>query len=367
MALTTMKMLLIVAVAAGRSEGWVSNLGLLGHRRPWSLSALCPELAAHGGQSQQVCIFATQQEGGLVHNAGRHGRMHTLLFMRALHFCWRAPAAAMNLGPAGREPNFTEASSEAADKSSADLSQRRARTPYPRAKPTGEWQDTHGVSGMVGPAVGHPARHRNREKGREGRWKRGKEGGRADGESRTKTHSSFKVAGTSQTSKGMGCSSSKWGGAKREEKSSEKSFARLENAVKSVKEQWEIGSESDSAWEMPSVMKFNKALKLCVLDHGNVDLARRVMALMASADVSPDLITYNTMLDVCAKSAPRRGHKAFLHGLKVFESIAADGLEPDLISFNSLLNVACKGAAVPDNSHWSTNALKVLAMMEVSP
>ena len=365
MAMTTrvLKMLLIVAVEVGRSEGWLSNLGLLGHRRPCSLSALCPELAAHGGQSQKVSIFATQQQGGMVQNLGRHARMPTLLFMRALRLRLRAPATTMNLGPAGREPNYTEASSDAADKSSADLSQRRARTPHPRAKPTGELQDMHGVSGMEGPAIGRPARTQNREKGREGRWKRGKE----EGESRTKTHSSFKVAGTSQASKGMGCSFSKWGGAKRKEKSSETSFARLEHDVRSVKEHWEIGSESDSACEMPSVMKFNKALKLCALDHGNVDLARRVMTLMASADVSPDLITYNTMLDVCAKSAPRRGHKAFLHGLKVFESIAADGLEPDLISFNCLLNIASKGAAVPDNSHWSTNGLKVLAMMEVSP
>ena len=69
---------------------------------------------------------------------------------------------------------------------------------------------------------------------------------------------------------------------------------------------------------------------------------------------------------MCAKSAPRRGHKAFLHGLDVFERMAADGLEPDLISFNCLLNIASKGAAVPQNSKWSTNGLKVLAMMEVS-
>ncbi len=100
--------------------------------------------------------------------------------------------------------------------------------------------------------------------------------------------------------------------------------------------------------EMPSVAHFNKVLKYCALDSGNYLQAQRVMDLMTRAHTSagkacfttallllyycftaallppyycisfsPDLITYNTLLDVLAKSAHRRGHAAFLQGLQV--------------------------------------------------
>ena len=117
---------------------------------------------------------------------------------------------------------------------------------------------------------------------------------------------------------------------------------------------------------------------------------------------SPDLITYNTLLDVLAKSAHRRGHAAFLQGLQVkhallllyncfttalqllyyclttattalllclhrsrvlrlqvLELMSTARVAPDLISYNSLLNIASKGAAAPGNKDWSANGLRV--------
>jgi len=152
-------------------------------------------------------------------------------------------------------------------------------------------------------------------------------------------------------------------------KSNHQAVATLEESVRRVIDERDRveggGGGRGKNFGLPTLVHFNKAMKLCVLDNGNMVLAQQVMQLLTQAEMAPDLITYNTQLDACAKSAPRRGHDAFVQGLSIFAQITSARLEPDLISYNCLLNIASKGAAATGNDKWTTNGLTVCVRVRV--
>jgi hypothetical protein len=49
--------------------------------------------------------------------------------------------------------------------------------------------------------------------------------------------------------------------------------------------------------------------------------------------------------------------------MDVLRELRTAGLSPDIITYNTLLNIAAKGAACAGNIHWSTNGLKVSAQV----
>jgi hypothetical protein len=48
--------------------------------------------------------------------------------------------------------------------------------------------------------------------------------------------------------------------------------------------------------------------------------------------------------------------------MDVLRELRTAGLCPDMITYNTLLNIAAKGAACAGNNQWSTNGLKVSAL-----
>ena len=203
------------------------------------------------------------------------------------------------------------------------------------------------------------AERRERERGaRDGQEDLEREGRGEISRGGKKPHSSLRVASSSQASEGTV--------AARGRDAQLLPLQRTELAAHAVEELERTARRAltEGGKGMPSVVQANKVLKMCADDCGNGELAARVMGLLRQTGVAPDRITYNTLLDVCAKSAARRGVDAFVEGLELMDTMVGDGIAPDLVSYNSLLNTAAKGAAAPGNAEWSANGLKVLAMMQ---
>ena len=58
-------------------------------------------------------------------------------------------------------------------------------------------------------------------------------------------------------------------------------------------------------------------------------------------NAAPDLVTYNTLLDLCAKIRPYAKQQA---ALRLFRRMRKDGIKPDVVTFNTML-FACVNAA----------------------
>jgi hypothetical protein len=146
----------------------------------------------------------------------------------------------------------------------------------------------------------------HRGNGREGERERGGGSGpaRAQGPGgwriERQVQSTGKVVGGTRASAGTVAArrNTTWPSPAERHAAAEAAVADLAKAVDTAIAQWERlggggrrggggrGGEGNTM-EVPSVVRFNKALKLCALDYGNMVLAQRVMDLMTKCHVSP--------------------------------------------------------------------------------
>jgi hypothetical protein len=68
-----------------------------------------------------------------------------------------------------------------------------------------------------------------------------------------------------------------------------------------------------------SISRFNRALKLCAQERGQLHLAEEIIALMQKANVQTNERSFNILLRCIADSSDERGEVAFQQGLSVLQ------------------------------------------------
>jgi pentatricopeptide repeat protein len=90
----------------------------------------------------------------------------------------------------------------------------------------------------------------------------------------------------------------------------------------------------------------------------------QVLEAMKASGVEPDVRTYNSLLRACTVTAWGRGSDSVRpRGAWVIDRMRANGIEPDLITFTTLLD-ACVRAATQDEDGGRGEAMQVLQEME---
>ena len=91
-------------------------------------------------------------------------------------------------------------------------------------------------------------------------------------------------------------------------------------------------------------------------------VALEALQLLKDADRA-DVVAYNMMLHFAALTAGRGCQPAFEHAINLMTRMVEENIEPDLISFNSMMNVCAKSASMMSQEEAFANAYSVLDMM----
>lgn len=66
--------------------------------------------------------------------------------------------------------------------------------------------------------------------------------------------------------------------------------------------------------------------------------------------MSPDIVTYNALIDTCA----RAGSGGLLSAISVLDGMRESDMKPDIVTFNSLVNACARAAGLGDSAAFST-------------
>jgi len=91
-------------------------------------------------------------------------------------------------------------------------------------------------------------------------------------------------------------------------------------------------------------------------------VALEALQLLKDADRA-GVVAYNMMLHFAALTAGRGCQPAFEHAINLMTRMVEENIEPDLISFNSMMNVCAKSASMMSQEEAFANAYSVLDMM----
>ena len=210
---------------------------------------------------------------------------------------------------AGTWPPFLRAAAGASHDGARWLRSRPLAVALALAAGAGDQRGDSG-KGEKGGGGGHWSQQKpgQQGKGREGERDRGGGSGPARAQGplpggwriERQAQSTGKVVGGTRASAGTVAArrNTTWPSPAERHAAAEAAVADLAKAVDTAIAQWERlggggrrggggrGGEGNTM-EVPSVVRFNKALKLCALDYGNMVLAQRVMDLMTKCHVSP--------------------------------------------------------------------------------
>jgi hypothetical protein len=142
-----------------------------------------------------------------------------------------------------------------------------------------------------------------------------------------------------------------------------------------AKKKWEIALDTVETTGEPEriVLTYNLVLNLCALAAtrgraGAFETALDAMSRMVERGATPTLISFNTLMNVCAKSAAAElGEQAVLNAHTVLSMMEDAHIKPDVITFTSMLDACARAAAVRGGrGGWTRgwqNGVEVLEIM----
>ena len=121
-----------------------------------------------------------------------------------------------------------------------------------------------------------------------------------------------------------------------------------------AKTKWETALDTveETGEEVRIVTAYNLVLNLCAYaaTRGQpraLDTALDVMSRMVERGATPTLVSFNTLMNVCAKSAAADlGEQAVTNARTVLSMMEDANIRPDAITFTSMLDVCARAAAV---------------------
>ena len=142
-----------------------------------------------------------------------------------------------------------------------------------------------------------------------------------------------------------------------------------------AKSKWEsaLDTVEEKGEEEYVVTTYNLVLNLCALaaSRGRPDAletALDAMSRMVERGARPNLVSFNTLMNVCAKSAAAGlGEQAVVNAHDVLNMMEESSITPDAITFTSMLDACARAAAVRGGrGGWTRgwqNGLEVLDLM----
>uniref|UniRef100_A0A7S0DXY6 EF-hand domain-containing protein n=1 Tax=Hanusia phi TaxID=3032 RepID=A0A7S0DXY6_9CRYP len=137
--------------------------------------------------------------------------------------------------------------------------------------------------------------------------------------------------------------------------------------VRSKLEAFKTACLSSSTSQQDLFSLFRSFLKACSeMSKRDCDeswrLALKALNLFKESQRS-DVVSHNMMLHFAAQTAANGCRSAFEHAINLMTGMVEENIEPDLVSFNSMMNVCAKSASMLSEEEAFANAFSVLDMM----
>jgi pentatricopeptide repeat protein len=100
----------------------------------------------------------------------------------------------------------------------------------------------------------------------------------------------------------------------------------------------------------PQVITYNALVDTCARagkGREGIDLALSLLERMQTSGLQPDTVTYNSLINTCARAADSDG-RAFQSALHVLNQMEKAEVPPNVVTFNSLTTIIARAAQAGD-------------------